>query len=383
MRINKHRKNLADLMDFVHTQMLRPPVLQHLSMGALFGVEGCPFLLSIEIRKEKLQMKQKLISIFLIAAMAVLCACGGAGSQPQNTKQPQASDGKTKDSDKETKRTMKDPSRAEITIPEEINSIITLSPSFSEIVTALGLGDKITAYDIYSAGIEGLPSDAPTFDITNPDMEQLTALNPDVMLVTDESFFDQESPYKALIDAGTCVICIPNSMDIAGIKNNIKFLADALGASEAGETLLKEFNEQLEELADTAAEIPEEERKRVYFEIAPAPNMYSFGKGVFLNEMIEWIGAENILADQSDWLTVEGETIVKANPDFIFTNVNYTDDPVKEILSRDGWADISAIANGNVYLIDNNSSSQPTHNIIKAMRQMAEIIYPDYYTKAE
>lgn len=358
-----------NLMDFVHTPMLRPLVLQHLSMGTLSEWKGA-FLL----RKEKLKMKQKFISIFLIVTILILCACGKSNNQPQNH---------SKNDNSSAKLTMTDPSGAEITVPEQVDSIITLSPSFSEIVTALGLGDKIIAYDIYSAGIEGLPEDVPTFDITNPDMEQLTALNPDVMLVTDESFFDQESPYKALIDAGTCVICIPNSMDIAGIKENIEFLASALGASEAGDALLKDFNEQLDELADIAASIPKEERKRVYFEIAPAPNMYSFGKGVFLNEMIEWIGAENILADKSDWLTVEGETIVAANPDVIFTNVNYTDDPVKEILSREGWAGISAIANQNVYLIDNNSSSQPTHNIIKAMRQMAEIIYPDYYTVTE
>lgn len=336
--------------------------------------------------------KKKFIAILITAAMLALCACGNFGNESQNSDPSQTSDTETiesdaekqkddaKDTDSSANLTMTDPSGAEITIPEQVNSIITLSPSFAEIVAALGLGDKIVAYDIYSAGIEGLPEDVPTFDITNPDMEQLTALNPDVMLVTDESFFDQESPYKSLIDAGTCVICLPNSVDIAGIKNNIEFLASALGAPEAGDALLKDFNTQLDELAAIAANIPQEERKRVYFEIAPAPNMYSFGKDVFLNEMIEWIGAENILADQSDWLTVEGETIVDANPDFIFTNVNYTDDPVQEILNRDGWAGISAIANQNVYSIDNNSSSQPTQNIIKAMRQMAEILYPDYYT---
>ena len=107
--------------------------------------------------------------------------------------------------------------------------------------------------------------------------------------------------------------------------------------------------------------------------------MYSFGNNVYLNEMIELIGAENILADQEGWITVEGETVAAANPDVIFTNVTYTDDPVQEILDRDGWAGISAIKNKSVYTVDNNASSQPNHNIIKAMRQMAEILYPDYY----
>lgn len=314
----------------------------------------------------------------------ILTACGNPGAKQQNTGSPdteQQNTGKPEASD--SKRTMTDPSGAEITIPEQIDSIIVLTPSLSEIVTAFGLGDKVTACDSYSAGLEGLPEGIPTFsDITNPDMEQLSALNPDILLVSNETLYDQESPFQSLIDAGTCVIRVPNRDTIDGIKDDIEFLADALGVPEAGKALLEDFDAQLQELADIAAKIPQEERKRVYFEIAPAPNMYSCGNGSFLNEMIEWIGAENILSGQSGWFTVEGETIVSANPDVIFTNANYMDDPVQEILGRDGWADISAVAGKNVYSIDSDSSSHSNHTIIKAMRQMAEILYPDYYKES-
>lgn len=351
------------------------------------------------------------------AAMLAFCACGNSGGKVSDN-QPQTSAGDTQNDDSKNQAAgdtnsdaadgqssvadtktdgsenpdngansegssarveMTDPSGAKISVPKQINSIVVLAPSLSEIVTAFDMGDKVVGYDSYSTGIKGLPEDVPTFEITNPDMEQLAALSPDVMLISNETLYDQESPFQALIDTGTCVICVPNSDDIADIKSDIEFLASALGASETGSALLDKFDKQLNALADIAAKIPQEERKRVYFEVAPAPNMYSFGNGVFLNEMIEWIGAENILAGQSGWLTVEGETIVKENPDVIFTNANYNDDPVKEILSRDGWADISAVANKEVYCVDSDSSSQPNHNIIKAMRQMAEHLYPDYY----
>lgn len=56
--------------------------------------------------------------------------------------------------------------------------------------------------------------------------------------------------------------------------------------------------------------------------------MYSFGGGVFLDEMIEIIGAENILGEETGWLRVEPETIMAADPDVILTNVNYIEDPV-------------------------------------------------------
>lgn len=333
-------------------------------------------------------MKKKFLSIFLMAAMLALCACGSNAATPKSSSQTQGAGDKAAENGGNageagatgSSGTMTDPSGAKITLPKQVNSIVTLSPSLSEIVTALGMGDKITGYDIYSADVEGLPKDVPTFEITNPDMEQLTALAPDMLLITNETFFDQESPFQSMADAGTCVICVPSPDSIDGIKSDIEFLSTALGASEAGSGLLADFDAELKELSDIAATIPQEERRRVYFEVAPAPNMYSFGSGVFLNEMIEQIGGENILAGQDGWITVEGETIVDANPDAIFTNANYMEDPVQEILSRDGWAGITAVADKNVHCIDSNSSSQPSHNIVKAMRQMAELLYPDYYT---
>ena len=57
------------------------------------------------------------------------------------------------------------------------------------------------------------------------------------------------------------------------------------------------------------------------------------------------------------------------------------DDPTGEILGRDGWAGLTAIVNGDVYYIDKNASAQPNQNIVIAMRQMAQALYPDYFTE--
>ena len=109
------------------------------------------------------------------------------------------------------------------------------------------------------------------------------------------------------------------------------------------------------------------DRKTVYFEISAAPYCYSFGEGVFLNEMIDLIGAENVLAGQEGWLSVEEESVVSANPDVILTNVNYIEDPVGEILARPGWEGVTAVQNGGVCTIDNKTSSLPNENIVQAV----------------
>lgn len=341
-------------------------------------------------------MKRLISLLTLCALLLTLCACGGGAASSQPPQESGTSPAVSQDvepadsSDTEPTSSPEaapalpavDPSGAAISIPEEIDSIVVLAPSIAETVVALGLGDKIVGYDLQSVGIAGLPENVPTFDTVNPDVEQLVALAPDVLMVSSLSLYDQQAPYQPLIDAGVCVICIPTSGSIEGVKSDIQFLAAALSASEAGQEVLDKLNGELDELAAVAASIPEEKRKSVYFEISPAPYLYSTGSGTYLHEMIELVGGVNVLADQSSWINVEAETIVAANPDVIFTNVNYTDDPVGEILGRDGWAGVAAVVNEDVYYIDNMSSSLPNQNIVVALKQMLTALYPDDYPMA-
>lgn len=329
-------------------------------------------------------MKKQFTALLLCALLFTLCACGGqpapSGGQPQGSAPVQAQSPSPAPGGEPFPRTVEDPSGAAITVPEQIDSIIVLAPSLAETVVALGLGDRIIGYDLQSVGLAGLPEGVPTFDTVSPDVEQLVALAPNVLLVSSLSLYDQEAPYQPLVDAGVCVICVPTSDSIPDVEADIRFLADVLGVPQAGEAVLAQLNADLDELASVAASIPREDRRSVYFEISPAPYMYSTGSDTYLHEMIEWIGGVNVLADQAGWTSVEGETIIAADPDVIFTNVTYIEDPVGEILSRSGWAGVAAVVNGDVYSVDNMSSSLPNQNIVVAMRQMAAALYPDYFT---
>ena len=340
---------------------------------------------------------KKLLAIILTCALAVsLAACSApapketdvstaASETTQTTKAAETPETTQSAGTEQTAETSAaalpttDPSGAQIKVPEDIETIAVLSPSIAQTIIGLGLGDKIAAYDAQSVGLEGLPESDIVLDFMQPDMEQLAALNPDVLFVSNMTLYDQENPYQTLIDQGVCVICVPTSESIAAIQSDISFLAAVLGVPEKGEAMLADMQAQIDSIAAIGSTITD--KKTVYFEIAAAPSMYSFGSGVFLNEMIELIGAKNILADQNGWLGVEAETVVAANPDVILTNVNYIENPTQEIMDREGWADMTAVADKSVYYIDNMASSSSNQNIVKALVQMAEAIYPEYYTE--
>ena len=322
---------------------------------------------------------KKLIAFFLALTMAVSMA-GCAGSSAADSSEKTESSAPTASSEAsapEASKPTTDPSGAEMSIPDSIDSIVCLSPAVNEVLIALGVGDSLVAYDTQSVGLEGIPADLPTLDMMQPDMETLASLKPDVLFVSNMTLYYQENPFKQLIDMGVCVLCVPSANIIAEIESSLSFIAAAVGKSAEGDALIGGMQAELDRIAAIGESITE--KKTVYFEIGAAPNLYSFGSGVFLNEMIELIGAENILADQEGWLAVEGETVASANPDVILTNVNYLDDAVGEILSRSGWEGVSAIQNKQVYYIDNMSSSLSNHNIVKALDEMAKAVYSDAY----
>lgn len=302
-------------------------------------------------------LNRSFVVSLILTALLTLCACA-------------ASDGA---------ESTADPSGGKVPLPENVETIVALAPSLNETLVDLGLGDKIIGYDTESEGTDGLNPDAAKFDIVNPDLETLAAIEPDIVFTTGLSYYDADDPYKPLADAGICVVNVPTPDSLEAVKKDIVFIAEAAGVPEKGKELAADFDSQLEAIKKTAESIPESERKSVYFEISAAPEMYSTGSDTYLNEIIELIGARNILSDESGWMPVSGEAVAAADPDVILTNVNYIDDPVGEIMSRDGFSRISAVKNGEVYAVDNRSSSLPNENIVKAAKQMAWALYPEYY----
>ena len=304
--------------------------------------------------------KIKIIAFLLMAVMVITltASCGNDTAEKPDTS--------------------KDREGNSITLPETINKIVAMGPSNTEILVALGFGDKIIAADDYSSNITELKSDVMFFDMYEPDAEKILDLQPDVMFITGMTRSDGIDKYSILEDAGICIIFIPSSSSIDSIKEDIRFVAAVLGADSKGSSIISDMEKEIDAIKKIGDTITAD-KKTVYFELSAAPYMYSLGTGTFINEMIEMIGAVNCLADMGEWFAVADEAALEANPDVILTSVNYIDAPVDEIKSRPGWDAITAVQNNNVYYIDTDASNRPSHNVIKALKEMAKAIYPDKY----
>jgi iron complex transport system substrate-binding protein len=314
-----------------------------------------------------MKMNKKFLVALMLVMLLVLTAC--------STKETTDLD-ITKKSSNEVIPTM-DRAGNPVVIPEEINTIVSLAPSMTQVIIELGLSDKLIATDtqspLYAEGISELPQ----FDMMAPDIEALAGLNPDIIFVSGMSSANGDNPYKQLIELGICVVTIPSSTSIEGVKEDDLFIADCLKIHEAGVAMNEEMQAIINQIATIGATI--EDKKTVMFEISSLPYIYSFGSNTFLNEMIEIIGATNVFEDQESWISVTEEAAISENPDIILTNVNYIEDSVGEILARVGWEEMAAIKNKSVFYIDNGTSSLSNHHIVDAFKEMAKAIYPEVY----
>jgi len=281
-------------------------------------------------------------------------------------------------------RELVDRSGRTVKINGPINRIVTTAPSNTEIITDLGQAHKLVAIDRHSANVTGIPEGLPLLDFFYPDAEVIVNLEPDIIIASGHNATGTgEDPFQLLREMGIPVVYISMSKSIDDIYRDIAFVADVLQIQKKGEEIIRSMQDQITQivLQYVSQSVSQDviQKKTVYFEISTAPDMFTFGKGSYINELISVIGAVNIFENDNWFVMPSAEAIIDRNPDIIFTTVDFIDDPIGEIKSRPGFEHINAVKNNRIYQIDSDSALRPSTRIILALRQMAEAVYAEQY----
>ena len=271
-----------------------------------------------------------------------------------------------------------------ITVPDNVEKIVSMAPSTTQVLIELGLGDKIVGIDTNSAAFaDQLPAGVAQFDMMAPDNEAIAALTPDIVFTSGMSSVGGTSPFQSLVDSGICVADIPTPSSIEGVCDDIKFIGTCVGKGAEGLAYAKGLTVFMEGIEEYAKTIPEGEQKTVLVMMnvpsAEYPTIYTFGKGTYMNEMIETLGAKNVFADQEGWLSVSVEDVIAANPDVILMDCNWLPGAAEQVKALEGWENVNAVKNGEVYQIDEDTCSRPNMHISDATIEWAKCIYPDTY----
>jgi iron complex transport system substrate-binding protein len=264
--------------------------------------------------------------------------------------------------------------------------IISLAPSNTQIVFAIGLGDKvvgITDYDHYpynfTAWIEA-GNITSIGGFSTPNKETIASLSPDLILATPIN----DPDVVTLRDLGYKVLVL-NPNDVDGVLSDISLVGKAAGADQDAASLVASLSSQISaiEAKIASANLP---RPKVYYEVWTPPLM-SAGNGSFINDVILKAGGINIFGSESQqYPSVSSETVVQSNPDVIMlpTEMANTGEApfygsVADVKARPGWSTISAVENDRVIIVSGDLFAEAGPRIAEQIAVAAEAFYPELF----
>ena len=270
--------------------------------------------------------------------------------------------------------TITDATGEEMTLEEEPTKIISTLPSNTEILYALELDDEIIAVDDYSDYPEEA-NDKEKIGDMNLNIEKIISMEPDIVFAHEMSLPAAEEGFQQIRDAGITLYVVKNAMNFDETYETIENIGEAVGQPGTAAGVVQDMQAKAEEVAEKVKDV--EIEKTVFVETSDVPEVYAPGKNTFMQEILDKIGAENVVTEEG-WIMISPEEIVKQNPDVIIA-MHGEDDIVESITQRDGFGDITAIKEDQVYQVDENLTSRTGPRLAEGLEEVAKAVYPEAF----
>lgn len=323
---------------------------------------------------KKILKSISLLLILLIAA-TIIAGCGSPKNNKDNAQdEPAAPQDKAGDA---YPLTVKDQMDRSVTVERQPERIVSLAPSNTEILFALGLGDKVVGVTNYCDYPEEAKSKEKIGGFADPNMEKIVSLKPDIVLATEA----HQKPVEQLEKLNIPVVVL-TSTDIADMMDSLEIVGKICGREAESFKIADELKNRIKAVEDKVAGVPEDKRPKVYYEIWPEP-FTTAGPGTFVNDIIEKAGGRNIAGDaKKAYPEYSQEMIISKNPDIIiFSHHGSSNTAAEDILKRPGWENIDAVKDKKVFYVDENIVQRATPRLVDGLEQFAEIIHPELFKR--
>jgi len=302
--------------------------------------------------------------------MTLLAGPVGAGSRQNSLRESGGAPGKFREVTDEVGRTVR--------IPQTVRRIVSLAPSLTETIYALGLQNLLVGDTDYC----DYPPDAmkkhKVGGAINPNMEEVAALRPDLVLVTKS--LNRLETVNALEELGIPTYATdPHTVE--EIVTSSRRLADVLGAREAGAALATDLDRRLAALKERLEGVPV---KRVLFVVWTAP-LISVGQKTFIADALRHAGAESIVESQQDWPHVSMEEAVHLQPEYLVFAANHSQEAAKDLdvlAERPGWNSLEAVKERKLAVIS-DAVNRPAPRIVSAIEDLARQLHPEAFRVPE
>jgi len=251
--------------------------------------------------------------------------------------------------------------------------IISLAPSNTEILFALGLGDKVVGVtDWCDYPPEALEKEKVGGPWT-PDVEKILALQPDLILASDTNPFDIITNLEGL---GLTVFGI-KSIDLDDVQNDIRTVGEITDKEVEAQALTSEMTEGIQAVTDVTSEL--EERPKVFYLIDQY--LWTVGQGTFIHELIVKGGGVNICQNITGYAMITIEEVIARNPEVIITSS--WPGVYEWAMNETSLNSTDARQNNRVFVCDDNLAQRPGPRLVDGLEWFAYFIHPEIFDEPE
>jgi iron complex transport system substrate-binding protein len=310
-------------------------------------------------------------SISLIMTLIFVFAIALTGCSSKNTANTTVQDTKKEVSNTQYPLTVTDAFNRKVVLDKEPEKIISVSPSITEIIYALGKGSKLvgrTDYDDYPAEVSSVKSIG---NLTNPSEEKIIDSKPDVVFTAD---ITSKDTIKKLEDLNIKVIVYSGEQSFDGTYKNINSIAEVLNAKDKATTIIDGMKSKVKEIED---KVKDAKKPSVYYVVGYGQGGdFTAGKNTFIGQMIELAGGTNAASD-TDQFNYSLEKLINKNPDLMICSKFY--DTKKGIEAATGYKDLKAVKDDKLFEIDNNLVDRQGPRLADGLEEMAKLIHPELF----
>jgi iron complex transport system substrate-binding protein len=269
-------------------------------------------------------------------------------------------------------REITDDAGRRVSLPERVERVITLAPNLTEIVFAVGGGDRLVGNTTYCDYPPEAKSIAKVGDSLQPSLERIIALRPQVVLISTAS---QLEVFTRQLQNQNIAVFVTDPHDLEGVFRSIEHVGNILGQTEQTTLLLKQLRERtsaVEQAVKAAKPV------RVFYQVSAEP-LYTIGKDAFVTDLIRRAGAVSVTAEvPGAWPKFSSESALAAKPEAIILPTGGSMGAANSSVT-DALRNSPAALTGRVYKINDDYLARPGPRLVDGLEALARALHPEAF----
>ena len=265
----------------------------------------------------------------------------------------------------------------EVTITKQPERIISLAPSNTEILFALGLGEKVVGITNVCNYPSQTEEKEKIGDYNNPNLEKIIELKPDLILAS------HGNPVKLInqLEELDYTVVGLNPKNINDIISSMTLVGQITANNKEAAKLAEEMKKRMEAVLSGTSSLTKNDKPRVLYVVWYKP-LWTAGSETFIDELIQKAGGVNIAGELSGWPQMSLETVIEKNPQVIIVGCS-EDQPelIEAVKNESTLYGTDAFQHNQIYTINTDIVSRTGLRIVDALEEMAKIIHPEIFKK--